>query len=71
MLVGNLLSSFAMTFVTMPYYVNPLLKTLAASASECACSARANWRGIGIVVAALAFWIVVFYLVTRVFWHLP
>ena len=26
LLVGNLLSSFIMTFVTMPYYVNPLLK---------------------------------------------
>ena len=26
MLIGNLLSSFVMSFFTMPYYVNPLLK---------------------------------------------
>jgi antibiotic biosynthesis monooxygenase (ABM) superfamily enzyme len=70
MLVGNLLSSFAISFLVMPYYVNPLLKHWLrppAGVSE----AKTNWRGIGIVVAVMASWTVVFYLVTRVFWHLP
>ncbi len=70
LLVGNLFSSFAMTFVTMPYYVNPLLKHWLRPPANVPKS-RTNWRGIGISVAALAFWTVVFYLVTRVFWHLP
>jgi uncharacterized protein len=70
LLIGNLLSSFAMTFLTMPYYVNPLLKHWLRPPPN-APQTRANWRGIAICVAALAFWTVVFYLVTRVFWHLP
>jgi antibiotic biosynthesis monooxygenase (ABM) superfamily enzyme len=70
LLVGNLLSSFAMTFLTMPYYVNPLLKRWLRPPPG-APEPRTNWNGIAICVAALAFWTVVFYLVTRVFWHLP
>ena len=63
LLVGNLLSSFAMTFVTMPYYVNPLLKHWLRPPPDMP-AARTNWRGIGIVAAVTAFWVVVFYLVT-------
>jgi len=70
LLVGNLFSSMLMTFVTMPYYVNPLLKHWLRPPPNVP-AAKANWRGIGISVAALAFWTLVFYLVTRVFWHLP
>lgn len=70
LLIGNLLSSFAMSFITMPYYVNPLLKRWLRPPPEVP-AAQTNWRGIGICVAALAFWSVVFYLVTRVFWTLP
>ena len=70
LLIGNLFSSFAMTFLTMPYYVNPLLKHWLRPPANVPQS-RTNWRGIAISVAALAFWTVVFYLVTRVFWHLP
>ncbi|OBK70632.1 antibiotic biosynthesis monooxygenase [Mycobacterium sp. 1274761.0] len=70
LLVGNLCSSFVMTFVTMPYYVNPLLKRWLRPPPNVP-AAKNNWRGIGIVAAALAFWVMVFYLVTRVFWHLP
>ncbi len=70
LLIGNLFSSFVMTFVTMPYYVNPLLKHWLRPPVNVP-ESRTNWRGIGISVAALAFWTVVFYLVTRVFWHLP
>ena len=32
---------------------------------------RANVRGIAIIVAVMAAWTVTFYLVTKVFWHLP
>lgn len=70
LLIGNLISSFAMSFVTMPYYVNPLLKRWLRPPPDVP-AAQNNWRGIGICVAALAFWSVVFYLVTRVFWTLP
>lgn len=70
LLIGNLLSSFAMSFVTMPYYVNPLLKHWLRPPPNVP-TTRANWRGFGIAAAALAFWSVVFYLGTRVFWHLP
>jgi antibiotic biosynthesis monooxygenase (ABM) superfamily enzyme len=68
--IGNLFSSFAMTFVTMPYYVNPLLKRWLRPPPKVP-KAQANWRGIGIVAGLMLFWLVVFYLVTRVFWHLP
>ncbi|MDT5334551.1 MAG: uncharacterized protein QOD90_56 [Mycobacterium sp.] len=70
LLIGNLLSSFTMSFLTMPYYANPLLKRWLRPPPE-APRVRANLRGIGIVLAANAFWVAVFYLVTRVFWHLP
>lgn len=70
LLIGNLFSSFLMTFVTMPYYVNPLLKHWLRPPPNVP-ESRTNWRGIAISVAALAFWSVVFYLATRVFWHLP
>ncbi|KAA0086748.1 antibiotic biosynthesis monooxygenase [Mycolicibacterium sp. P9-64] len=70
LLVGNLFSSMLMTFVTMPYYVNPLLKHWLRPPPNVP-AAKANWRGVGISVAALAFWTVVFYLATKVLWHLP
>ncbi len=70
LLVGNLFSSMLMTFVTMPYYVNPLLRPWLRPPPNTP-AAKSNWRGIGIAAAALAFWTVVFYLITRVIWHLP
>ncbi len=70
MLIGNLLSSFVISFVTMPYYVNPLLKHWLHPPPD-APATRTNRRGIATVVALNLFWVVVFYLVTRVFWHLP
>jgi uncharacterized protein len=70
LLVGNLCSSFAMTFLTMPYYVNPLLKRWLRPPSTVP-AARNNRRGVAIAVTALAFWAVVFYLATRVIWHFP
>jgi antibiotic biosynthesis monooxygenase (ABM) superfamily enzyme len=70
MLVGNLLSSFAISFLVMPYYVNPLLRRWLRPPPDVP-KARTNWQGIGTVVAVNLFWVVVFYLVTRVVWHLP
>jgi antibiotic biosynthesis monooxygenase (ABM) superfamily enzyme len=70
MLVGNLLSSFTMTYVTMPYYVNPLLKRwLQPPANMPAAQMKqTNLRGIFIVVAAMVFWAVVFWFVTTEIW---
>ena len=70
MLVGNLLSSFAISFLVMPHYVNPLLGRWLRPPSDVP-KTRTLWQGIGIVAALNLFWVVVFYLVTRVFWHLP
>lgn len=70
LLVGNLLSSFAMTFVTMPYYVNRLLRRWLRPPPDVP-ETRTNLRGIAIVAAATTFWVVAFYLVTRQFWTLP
>ena len=70
LLVGNLFSSFVMTFLTMPFYVNPLLKRWIRPPAD-APKARTFWQGVGAVAALNLFWVVVFYLVTKVFWHLP
>ena len=70
LLIGNLLSSFAMSYVTMPFYVNPLLKRWLRPPLEMS-MARTNWRGLVIVVGAMAFWTITIYLVTTQFWHLP
>lgn len=70
MLVGNLLSSFVMSYLTMPYYVNPLLawwlKPAAAQRN------RGNAvRGILLVLGVNAVWALIFYLCTVHFWTLP
>jgi len=70
MLVGNLLSSFAMSYLAMPYYVNPVLKRWLRPSSE-ASTRRNDVRGLALLIGLNAFWVVVFYLVTRVIWHLP
>ncbi|MFF4576057.1 hypothetical protein [Streptomyces sp. NPDC001410] len=70
LLVGKLLSSFIMSFLTMPYYVNPLLgRWLRPPPHEPA--ARSNLHGLGVVAVAMVFWAAVFYLVTVRFWTLP
>ncbi|MFD4141054.1 MULTISPECIES: antibiotic biosynthesis monooxygenase [unclassified Streptomyces] len=70
LLVGNLLSSFIMSFFTMPYYVNPLLRRwLRPSPDEPA--ARTHLGGLGIVAAVTVFWAAVFYAVTTQIWTLP
>ncbi len=70
MLVGNLLSSFVMSYVTMPLYGNRLLRFwLAPSAT--ARQPATNVAGLALVVAVNAVWAVIFYLVTVKFWTLP
>jgi antibiotic biosynthesis monooxygenase (ABM) superfamily enzyme len=70
MLIGNLMSSFVMTFVTMPFYVNPLLKRWLHPASGASKTAT-NIRGAVLIAAVMVFWTVLFWLVTTVFWKLP
>lgn len=69
-LVGTLVSSLFMTFVVMPYYVNPLLQHWLRPPPEVP-KTRTTWRGIGVIAAVVAAWMLLIYLVTRVFWHLP
>ena len=55
----------------MPYYVNPLLKHWLRPPPRCA-EGTDELAGHRPSSSALnLFWVVVFYLVTRVFWHLP
>lgn len=70
LLVGNLLSSFIMSFLTMPYYVNRLLKRWLRPSPD-APAAKTNLAGLGIVAAVTVFWGVVFYVVTTQIWTLP
>lgn len=69
MLIGNFLSSFAMTYLTMPFYVNPLLKNWLRPRDNVP-ARKTNLRGVAFVVAALAFWVVVFYVLTTQVMHL-
>jgi uncharacterized protein len=68
-LVGNLCSSFILTFVTMPFYANRLLKRfLWPRADEP--KSRTYLRSAAIVAASLLFWAMVFSLVYK-FWNVP
>jgi hypothetical protein len=70
LLIGNLISSFIMSFFTMPYYANKVLgHWLWPKANRTA--AQTNVRGWAAVVGLMVFWAVVFYLVTVVIWTLP
>jgi uncharacterized protein len=68
-LMGNLCSSFILTFVTMPFYANKLLKRFLWPPSD-ERESRTNLWGTAIIVVSLLFWAVVFYFVAK-FWNLP
>lgn len=66
MLVGNLLSSIVMSYVTMPFYGNPILGWWLRPKRD-APQPRTNLLGIGVVLAINAVWAVFFiFLTTRV-----
>jgi antibiotic biosynthesis monooxygenase (ABM) superfamily enzyme len=69
-LVGNLLSSFVLGYLAMPFFVNRLLKNWLRPPPDVSVT-KTNWLGFGLVVAVMAVMGLIFYLVTRVFWHLP
>ncbi|MEU8681802.1 antibiotic biosynthesis monooxygenase [Streptomyces sp. NPDC048611] len=70
LLIGNLLSSFIMSFLTMPFYVNPLLKRWLRPPPD-APPGRTRLLGLGLVTGVMVFWAAVFFLVTTQIWHLP
>ncbi|MDX1892784.1 antibiotic biosynthesis monooxygenase [Mycolicibacterium sp. 050158] len=70
MLVGNLLSSFVMSYVTMPFYGNPILRFWMSPAKN-ARQPVTNVKGFALVLAINAVWALIFYLVTVKFWTLP
>ncbi|MFJ9550213.1 hypothetical protein [Streptomyces erythrochromogenes] len=70
LLVGNLLSSLIMSFVTMPYYVNKLLRRWLRPGPD-EPRRRTNTIGLGIVTVAMLCWAVFFYVITTRIWTLP
>jgi uncharacterized protein len=66
MLIGNLLSSIMMTFVTMPFYVNPLLKRWLQPPGQV--SARTNMRSAVFIAVVMALWAVFFWWLTNKIW---
>lgn len=63
LLVGNLLSSIAMTYVTMPFYVNRLLGRW-LEADRRTSAPAVTLTGIGICSGTLAGWALLFWLLT-------
>ncbi|MCV7420305.1 antibiotic biosynthesis monooxygenase [Mycobacterium yunnanensis] len=70
MLVGNLLSSFVMSYVVMPFYGNPILRFWMSPGKD-ARQPLTNLAGFALVLAINAAWAILFYLVTTKFWTLP
>jgi antibiotic biosynthesis monooxygenase (ABM) superfamily enzyme len=70
LLIGNLLSSLVMSYFTMPHYVNRVLGWWLKPRRD-APQPTTNLRGLILVLAVNAVWVVVFYLVTVRFWTLP
>ena len=63
MLVGNLLSSFVMSYLTMPYYGTRILRWW-LNPSPSARQPATNIKGIALVLAINGLWAVTFYLLT-------
>lgn len=70
LLIGNLLSSFVMTFFTMPFYANRLLQRWLYPPPG-APSTAINIRAALLISAVTVCWAVLFWLVTSVIWKLP
>lgn len=63
MLVGNLLSSLVMSYLTMPYYANPILRWW-LNPAPAARQPATDYRGIALVLAVNGLWAVLFYFLT-------
>ena len=70
LLIGNLVSSFAMSYLIMPHYANPMLRWWLRPSAD-APQPRTNLLGIGLVIGVNIAWAVLFYLVTELIWTLP
>ncbi|MCZ4549363.1 antibiotic biosynthesis monooxygenase [Gordonia rubripertincta] len=70
LLIGNLISSFVMSYFTMPFYVNKLLKIWLWPRQDRTVSWTNGW-GWAIIAGVNVFWVAVFFLCTTVFWSLP
>lgn len=69
-LIGTLSSSFVMTCVTMPFYVNRSLRHR-LQPTPGAPKAANNIRAALLITSAMACWALLFWLLTTVFWKLP
>jgi antibiotic biosynthesis monooxygenase (ABM) superfamily enzyme len=70
LLIGNLLSSFAMSYVTMPRYVNPVLGWWLRPRPG-APQPATDLAGVGLIIGIVAVTATVAYFVTDYFWTLP
>ena len=66
-LFSNLFGSFVMTFITMPFYVNPMLRRWLYPAPD-APKRATNIRAALVIAVVTVLWAVFFWLVTTVFW---
>jgi uncharacterized protein len=64
---STLAGSFVMTFITMPVYVNPLLRRWLYPAPDTP-KAATNIRAALLITAVMVLWAVLFWLVTTVIW---
>lgn len=63
MLIGNLVSSFVMSYLTMPFYGNRILRSWLRP-SAAAHQPATDIRGFGLVLVINGLWAVIFYLMT-------
>lgn len=70
LIVGNLVSSFAMTYISMPWYANRILRSwLTAGGGAAQPATTLKWLGVSAL--SVGAWAVFFWLVTTRIWHLP
>jgi uncharacterized protein len=70
LMIGNLLSSLALSYFVMPYFVNRLLKNWLRPPPGVSVT-KTNWRGFGLVLAVMTILGTFFYVVTKVLLHMP
>lgn len=68
LLMNNLISSFVMSYLVMPYYSNPILRWWLRPKAD-APQPRTNMLGIGVVLLLNAAWTLVYILVARTWYY--